>query len=156
MSASFVPDDFTVPPPPATPEFRLEPLAPGHNADDHAAWTGSIEHIRATTGFQGSSWPPEAGMTLDQNLDDLRRHADDFAERRGFTYTVLDPAVPPGADGTVIGCVYIYPARTGEHDATVRSWVRADRAGLDEPLHAAVAAWLAAEWPFERIRYRPW
>jgi len=35
------------------------------------------------------------------NLGDLERHARDFAERRGFTYTVL------GA-GEVIGCVYIY------------------------------------------------
>jgi hypothetical protein len=28
------------------------------------------------------------GMTLEANLADLRRHANDFAQRRGFTYTV--------------------------------------------------------------------
>ena len=37
--------------------------------------------------------------------------------------------------------------------ASVRSWVRADRAALDVPLWRAVSAWLGAEWPFERIEY---
>jgi hypothetical protein len=40
------------------------------------------------------------------NLRDLERHAQDFAERRGFTYTVLSTST-----GEVIGCVYIYPPR---------------------------------------------
>ena len=43
-------------------------------------------------------------MTLEENLDDLERHARDFADRTGFTYTVLDPATR-----AVMGCVYIYP-----------------------------------------------
>ena len=30
-------------------------------------------------------------MTLEENLADLRRHADDFTWRAGFTFTVLDP-----------------------------------------------------------------
>jgi hypothetical protein len=42
-------------------------------------------------------------MSLDENLRDLRRHADDFQRRVGFTYTVLDD------EDRVIGCVYIYP-----------------------------------------------
>ena len=49
-------------------------------------------------------------MSLDENLVDLERHARDFAERGGFTYSVLDP------EGDVIGCVYIYPAETTTHD----------------------------------------
>jgi hypothetical protein len=39
--------------------------------------------------------------------------------------------------------------------ADVRSWVRADRAELDVPLHAAVSAWLAGAWPFAEVRYAP-
>ncbi|MCX4691843.1 hypothetical protein [Streptomyces sp. NBC_01408] len=37
------------------------------------------------------------------------------------------------------------------------SWVRADRAALDAPLHAAVTRWLAEAWPFEAglIDYAP-
>jgi hypothetical protein len=37
------------------------------------------------------NWPPLTGMTLEKNLADLRRHADDFARGAGFTFTVLDP-----------------------------------------------------------------
>jgi hypothetical protein len=48
---AFVPDEFIVPRELVTPRFRLEPLGPQHNADDHEAWTSSIEHIRATPGF---------------------------------------------------------------------------------------------------------
>jgi hypothetical protein len=32
----------------------------------------------------------------------------------------------------------------------VQSWVRADRAGLDQPLAAAVVAWIESDWPWER------
>jgi hypothetical protein len=101
----FVPADFSPPSALATDDFRLEPLGPQHNEADHAAWTSSIEHIRATPGYPDGNWPPLEGMTLDANLADLRRHADDFASRKGFTFTVLDPA-----DDDVIGCVYLYPA----------------------------------------------
>jgi hypothetical protein len=113
-------------------------------------WTSSIAHIRATLGFEALSWPPAGGMPLTQNRADLARHARDFKRRTGFTYTVLAPA----SEG-VIGCVYIYPAKDDEHDAHVRSWVRADRAELDPVLYAAVSRWLAQRWPFERPQYAP-
>lgn len=125
--------------------FRLEPLGPQHNAADHAAWMSSIEHIRATPGYPDGRWPPLEGMSLEANLSDLTRHAADFAARKGFTFTVLDPA-----DDDVIGCVYLYPASSADHDVTVQSWVRADRAELDAPLADLVNAWIAAEWPWRR------
>ena len=53
----------------------------------------------------------------------------------------------------MIGCVYIYPAQNGEHDAHVRSWGSAAAAELDAPLYAAVRRWLAEQWPFERFEY---
>ncbi|HUZ51034.1 MAG TPA: hypothetical protein VMU94_00685 [Streptosporangiaceae bacterium] len=93
-----------------------------------------MDHIRATPGFPGTGWLHE--MSLADNLRDLERHAQDFAERRGFTYTVLSI----GAHD-VIGGVYIYPPRdespgsAGERKALVRSWVRADHAALDPVLH---------------------
>jgi hypothetical protein len=143
---AFVPADFEVPRELVTGEFRLEPLGPQHNERDYEAWTSSMEHIRGTPGFAGWSWP--APMTLEDNLGDLRRHADDFAKRTGFTYTVL-------AAGTdrVVGCVYIYPSDEAAGTADVRSWVRADRAELDVAVHDAVSAWLAAAWPFAAVSY---
>jgi hypothetical protein len=147
----FVPAGFAVPGGLMAGELRLEPLGPRHNAADYAAWTASIDHIRATPGFAGTSWPHE--MSLAENLSDLERHAQDFAERRGFTYTVLSTVT-----GEVIGCVYIYPPPSesqGLRGAVVRSWVRADEAALDPVLYQAVRAWLERDWPFDSIEYEP-
>jgi hypothetical protein len=147
-AAGFVPEDFDPPRELAHPEFQLVPLGAEHNESDHAAWTSSIAHIHATPGFESSDWPPLEGMSLDENRDDLMAHALDFEERTGFTFTVLRPGTEE-----VIGCLYIYPAKDGEHDAQVRSWVRADVAELDAPLYVAVSRWLAERWPFERVLY---
>jgi len=143
----FVPDRFAVPTALVAGGLRLEPLGPQHNAADYAAWTGSIEHIRATPGFSDGNWP-DPDMTLEQNEADLRRHAEDFARRAGFTYTVLDEA-----SGDVVGCVYIYPARRPGHDAQLQSWVRADYAARDAELRAALRDWLAVAWPFTAVDY---
>ena len=99
-----------------------------------------------TPGWEQSSWPDD--RSLEDNLRDLQRHADDFEKRAGFTYTVLDPG-----SGDVVGCVYIYPDAAGQHDARVLSWVRASRPELDVQLWRAVADWLTGEWPFERVDY---
>jgi hypothetical protein len=143
---AFVPDNFEPPVELVADDFLLEPLGPQHNEADYAAWSSSIEHIRATPGFSESRWPHE--MSLDENRADLERHARDFAERTGFTYTVLDPS-----DRDVIGCLYIYPDKKGNDDAVVTSWVRATRAELDAPLRELVSRWLAEAWPFERVSY---
>ena len=154
MAEPFVPDDFEAPSELVLPGMRLEPLGPEHNERDHEAWSSSIDHIRATPGFRdsdtsdgGTPWPRP--MSLEENLGDLQRHAADFAARRGFTYSVLDPATDE-----VIGCVYIYPSKDEDHDARVESWVRASRAELDTPLWRGVSDWLDADWPFSRVDYR--
>ena len=151
----FVPADFVVPDALIAKDFQLTPLGPQHNEADYAAWTSSIDHIRATPGFRDGNWPHE--MSLTDNLRDLQRHARDFAERRGFTYTVLSIGT-----SDVIGCVYIYPPggqppSDGERrrHASVESWVRADHAALDPALHDAVVAWLERDWPFDSIEYAP-
>jgi len=140
VDAAFVPPEGL-----DTADFRLRPLGPEHNGSDFAAWTSSLDHIHATPGWQDSDWP--LPMTLDDNRGDLERHAADFADRSGFTFTVLEPAVDE-----VIGCVYIYPAKGGE-GAHVRSWVRASDASLDAPLYRAVSAWLERDWPFTTVVY---
>ena len=122
----FVPTDFVVPLELSGPGFRLVPLRPEHNAADHAAWSGSMEHIRATPGFAGRPWPHEM------------------------------PAPEPSDAPEVLGCVYIYPPQVGDAaDAAIRSWVRADHAALDAVLYAAVRDWLARDWPFTSVDYAP-
>lgn len=143
---SLVQEDVRIPDGLSTPSFTLRPLSPADNEADFAAWRSSIGHIRATPGFAGRDWPPDE-FTLAQNERDLEGHRDDFAARRGFTYTVLDPS------GATVGCLYLYPAEREEYDVDVRSWVTADRAELDAPLHDAVLVWLAEQWPFRAPDY---
>lgn len=142
-----VPDGFVVPPPLTTEIFRLEPLGPRHDAVDHAVWTASIDHIRATPGFAGRSWPSEP-VTPAENEADLRRHAADYQERTGFAFAVLE-----ASSGEYAGCVYFYPPRSAEFDVDVRSWVRQDLAHLDRPLHDAVRGWLDDCWPWRAPDY---
>jgi hypothetical protein len=145
VAESLVPAGFVVPLALTTEQFRLEPLGPQHNESDYDAWSSSVEHIHATPGWETGSWPDD--RSIEDNLRDLQAHADDFENRTGFTYTVLDPT------GDVIGCLYIYPDKSGEHHARVRSWVRASRPELDVGLWRAVRSWLAEDWPFERVDY---
>jgi hypothetical protein len=144
MQAPFVPPEFDVPTAFEGPGFRLEPLGPEHNERDHEAWMSSIEHIRSTPGFETWDWPEP--MSLDANLADLVGHANDFGNRSGFTYSILD-----GDD--VIGCVYIYPSRNGAHDATIRSWVRATRAEMDAVVWRSLTSWINTVWPFATAHY---
>jgi len=144
MDDPFVPTDFEVPGSFAGPGFRLEPLGPAHNERDHAAWMSSIDHIRATPGFGSQEWPTP--MDLEANRSDLVGHAGHFADRSGFTYSILD-----GDD--VIGCLYIYSSRMAGCDAEVRSWVRESRAEMDAVVWESVTRWMEEEWPFSRPRY---
>ena len=98
----FVAADFAVPGGLTAGKMRLEPLGPRHNAADYAAWTASTGHIQATPGFPWGDWPRE--MSLAENLSDLERHAQDFAGRCGFTYTVLSTATDE-----VIVCFFMIP-----------------------------------------------
>ena len=137
-----VDDDFVVPLGFEGPGFRLEPLGPRHNERDHDAWMSSIDHIRQTPGFPDGRWPTP--MTLEANLADLERHARDFEQRSGFTYSMLD-------GDEIIGCLYIYPSQTA--DAAVSSWVRASRAEMDVVTWQAISTWLATDWPFTTVEY---
>jgi hypothetical protein len=140
----FVPADFVVPQRFVGSGFRLEPLGPQHNERDYAAWTSSIDHIRATPGFEEADWPHP--MSLDENLSDLVGHARDFAERTGFTYSIL-------AGDEVIGCIYIYPSADPGCDAGVKSWVRSSRAELDGVVRGELGEWIKTVWPFRNPRY---
>ena len=139
---SLVADGFAVPLSFDGPGFRMEPLGPQHNERDHDAWMSSVDHIRETPDFPNGTWP--TAMTLESNLADLVRHANDFENRSGFTYSILD------ADD-VIGCVYIYPSQTA--DASVSSWVRESRAEMDVVTWQAISTWLETDWPFTTIEY---
>ncbi len=156
VPADFVRADFVVPEPPAfdfgAVTMRLAPLGPEHCEPDFAAWTNSIEHIRSTPGFPWHGWPPVDGtFTVAENLADMQMHAEHFAARVGFTWTVLVDG--DDASWQVVGCVYVYPDADPAYDAYVRSWVIKDYGAWDVQLREAVVDWLARDWPFQAGRY---
>ena len=146
---TLLPDDFLVPQPFADDVFRLEPLGRGHNVEDLQAWSSSIEHIKQTPGFAGRGWPDGAD-SLEQNLLSLTHHEQDFTLRRGFAYVVCDAKT-----SEYLGCVYFYPPRTGDFDVDVRSWVRTEKAHLDQRLRDAILGWLRDSWPWRAADYAP-
>jgi len=144
----FVPDGFEPPTRHSVGDFRLEPLGVEHNERDYAAWTSSMEHIRSMPGYPDGRWPRD--MSLEENFSDLERHARDFTERKGFTFTVLDET------DDVVGCVYIYPCSDDKHDARVQSWLRASKAAHEDAFRQGIADWLTSKaWPFENPLYEP-
>jgi hypothetical protein len=147
-STPFVPDEFRVPEGNRTDLFVIEPLQERHNKSDHEAWTSSREHIKTTPGFVGQQLWVDEDFSVDDNAASIAKHSRDFEKRVEFNYAVVDTAT-----GEVIGSVYIRPASRDGHDADVRSWVRADRAELDKPLHDFVTRWLAYAWPFRSPDY---
>ncbi len=147
MAEPIVPEGFRAPAGLEGDGFRLRPLTRADNASDLAAWSASISHIRATPGFADRDWPVRP-YSLEENAADLRRHEEDMAAGTGFTYSVVDPVTDE-----VIGCAYFYGPRRPGYDVDVRSWVRADRADMDKPLHDALVLWLARDWPWRRPDY---
>jgi hypothetical protein len=63
----FVPEHFVPPAPLRAERFEFQVLGPEHNEQDQPAWTGSIEHIRATPGFGDRTWPSDP-ESLSKNL----------------------------------------------------------------------------------------
>lgn len=142
---AWVPDDFEVPRSYEGRGFHLEPLSPAHNERDHEAWMSSIDHIHRTPGMESWTWPQP--MSLDENMADMEMHYAEFENREGFTYSVLD-----GND--VIGCVYIYPDKTGSTDASVRSWVTEHRSEMEAVVWEDLSGWFLEKWPFRSISYQ--
>ena len=89
-------------------------------------------------------------MTREEDRADLQRHAEEIERHESFNYALLD------ADETeLLGCVYVDPPEKDGADADVSFWVRADEldTGLEAELEAAVRAWIAADWPFAKVRW---
>lgn len=148
MSKPLLPEDFVVPTLFETDQFRLRMLSTADVELDYEAVMTSREHLRSIFGAH-TTWPAD-DMTLEQDLEDLRRHQHEFETRTGFAYTVvsLDERV-------CLGCVYIYPVSKSAYDAHVYLWVRSSELekGLDSVLFATVKAWIAHNWPFQHVAY---
>lgn len=155
----FVPDDFEIPVLLETSRFRLRMLSVDDVEKDYKAVIESRELLHT---MFGGPWPI-LGFTLEENLADLKRHQQEFLERKAFAYTVVS------LDETqVLGCIYINPPqkfidnpefakiwkKTGS-DAVVSMWVRQNEydKGMDDILFQTVRNWINTDWPFKKVYY---
>jgi RimJ/RimL family protein N-acetyltransferase len=155
---SWYPEPKPVPATLETEDLHLEMLAPEHVELDYDAFMSSIERLQL---WSGGRWPHE-GFTLDENMQDMVMHRDEFLAREAFTYTVQN-----GARERCEGCVYIYPLFSGkptdaagvselpESTPRVTWWVRDDALGrdLDHQLIDGLVQWFRDDWRFDAVTF---
>lgn len=145
---SFVPKEFEVPKTLENKHFRLRMLSVEDVYKDYEAVISSAPRLRALF-KQWGGWPRD-GFTVQENLEDLRQHQEEFEQRKAFAYTVtrLD-------ESAILGCVYINPSQNSQADAEVLMWVRESEfeKGLDSVLFQEIDEWLRKRWPFRAVIY---
>ncbi len=146
----FVPDDFVVPEKLETEKFRLRMLTVDDVEKDYEAVMSSRDHIKNLYREEDYGTWPEENMTIEENLEDLRRHQSEFLERASFTYTVmsLDESI-------CLGCVYINPSKRKDFDAEIDFWSRASETEneLENLLYSTIKKWVKDKWPFGNVAY---
>jgi hypothetical protein len=147
MNKKFVPNDFVVPEKLETDRFRLRMLTVDDVEKDYEAVMSSREYL--SNPLDENSWPKE-NMTLEENLQDLRRHQNEFINRIAFAYTVVSLD-----ESKCLGCVYIDSSEKEIFDAEVYLWTRTSelKNGLDELLYETVKNWVKDRWPFNNVAY---
>jgi hypothetical protein len=146
--------EFIVPERLEHPQFIVRPLRITDVVRDYAAVMTSIQHLQGVFGPE-NDWP-RPDLSFEQDLIDLGWHHAEFQMRRSFAYTVMSRD-----ENLCLGCVYFYPTSLTGFDAEAFCWVRASHAAaLDEPLLAAIRAWLDDVWPFKHVAFpgrdQPW
>ena len=128
--------------------YHLRPIRASDVELDMPAVMGSRERLWSIYG-QAWGWPP-AGMTAEQDRQDLARHEAEAERHEAFNYAVLD-----ASESLLVGCVYIDPPERAGADAEISWWVRDEFVGsdLERELDNFVPGWIQREWPLEQPRY---
>ncbi|HKY13753.1 MAG TPA: hypothetical protein VJM33_02430 [Microthrixaceae bacterium] len=147
---TWLPDDFEHPTRATLATgHHLRPMS-GEDVDlDYPAVMSSRDRLWTIYG-EAWGWPP-AGMTLEQDREDLDRHARDIAAHESFLYGVFDED-----ETQLLGCLYIDPPeRDGGADAEISWWVVDDVVGTDveAAMREFVPRWIAGAWPLQRPRH---
>jgi hypothetical protein len=147
------PDGFTPPAKLVHDDIVATAITRADLPDDVRGINASIDLITRT---RGGGWPTTA-VTEAYNYVDLVWHELEFREGESFAYVVRD------ANGTYLGCCYLYPlGRRTElteqllgYDVDVSWWVTAPayEQSYYTKLYDALREWLACEFPFWRPYY---
>lgn len=130
---------------------HIRPIAASDVDLDMIAVMGSRERLFSIYG-ESWGWPP-AGMTREQDEEDLARHADEMQTNESFNYAVFD-----AEETRLLGCLYIDQPDDEAHDAVVSWWLVDDMVGseLEAAFEVFAPRWLRESWPFRSIRFGVW
>lgn len=148
-----LPDDFAPPTELKYLDIRAHAMGRADVADDVRGINASLDLIRQT---RGGRWPT-GPVTEEYNYADLVWHEVEFRDGSSFSYVVYD------ADGSYLGCCYLYPmgrrttlaADRLDYDVDVSWWVTPDAYGQGyyDKLYRALRHWVTEAYPFRRPYY---
>jgi len=143
--APLLPRGFKLPAPLSTERFVLRPALLRDAALDHEAIASSVRHLDQEV-YPGGRWA--ASMTLEKAQVELGYYQYQAQLRRGFAYLIMDPNQQRS-----LGRVYVWPSEKRGYDAMLNYFVRESElpTGLAGTVEPALRAWLAREWPFQRV-----
>ena len=148
MTYKFIADELQPPFDVVEENFIIRKLTVDEVEKDYNAVMSSKESLRQVFAVN-DPWPAD-DMTIEDNYNDLKMHQDEFDNREGFAYTVVNKE-----DTKCIGCIYIWPWTYGIYDAMVFYWVTDEvkETGFDKELGIYLDKWLKTFWSFDKPLY---
>lgn len=137
------PSGFITPHTYKTEKFIVKTLGVTDIVEDFDAVMTSIVRLKGTFDFY-PEWP-NADMSLEEDLSNLGWHQTEFALGSSFAYSVRTVK-----DNKYIGCFYIFPSNSDNHQIDAYVWVRESYKNLDEELFVEMKKWLDKAWPFKK------
>jgi hypothetical protein len=140
-------DDFLVPAFWHGEQVLLVPAHPEWVDLDYAAVIASRSKLKHIFGPQ-DDWPPE-DLNPEMDESDLGWHAREFERLRSFAYHLLSHDRQ-----RCLGCLYLYPSASQEHDAEAYLWTHISLAETQAALiETEVINWVNQEWPVKAVAW---
>ena len=146
MSYLFVPKDFKAPFQVKTEFGVVKKLTVKDAEKDYKAVMSNKEELRQVF-CDNDDWPSD-DMTLEENIEDLQEHEQEFDNNEGFTYTILDPN-----EDVCIGCLYIFPFPHGVYDSRVFYWLIKEYKDIEMQLRDFIDQWLSDSFQLNHPAY---
>ncbi len=144
MPNPFIPESFKPPTFFDSENFHFRVLGEEVAELDFEAVMSSQKRLQGIFGPE-TEWP-KVNMTLEDNIESLKIHKQEFESRDAFAYSIFN-----NSKEKCLGSVYIDPSRSLNYDCEVYLWIRDDSIALEKILYQTVLNWLQSVWPFSKI-----
>jgi hypothetical protein len=143
---TFVPEYFIVPTEINQEYFCLRVLSPEYADLDYNA---VIESKSRLGNVFSEAWPEVVTSPI-QNLEHIKQDYEDFQNRLGFSYIILNRDL-----NRSLGCAYIFPSIFEGYEAAVYFWVHIQLMDTDfeKNFESFLKNWIQSEWPFSKVAY---